>query len=296
MPLLFTVAGITLTVLIVNRMSELLFAAKPGYNLLPVVPGPTPSDARTILLVVFPVYMIEFFILTVPLASLMLVANKLVKSTAYTQSIMKMGVKFGGYRIIRRAVVPAMFALSSGDLVLSLINNWPFQQDFSITGVFATNVFDPLLSLLSSLVVLPVVLAIFMPTWAMDDGGIVSHLKPKQLENRRPPDTEGVGRWYNSYISGFALLAFPLTMVYRYFYRPFFIMAVPVNNSSVGLSIFATIGLPLLVMSFVLPVIVLNELSLNWTTNIVRRVARRLGAQEVQLERVVPVQSEQTPQ
>jgi hypothetical protein len=189
-----------------------------------------------------------------------------------------------------------MFALSSGDLVLSLVDNWPFQKDLTITGVFAANVLAPLLSLLSSLVALPIVLAIFMPTWALDDSGIVSHLKPKQLENRRPPDTEGVGRWYNSYISGFALLAFPLTMVYRYFYLPFFVIAVPVDNYHVGLSLFTTIGLPLLVMSFVLIVVVLNELSLNWTTNIVRRVARRLGAQEVQLERVAPVQSEQTPQ
>ncbi|RDE11962.1 MAG: hypothetical protein C4K47_09025 [Candidatus Thorarchaeota archaeon] len=286
----------TLTVLVVNGMSERLFAAKPGYNLLPVVAGPTPSDARTLLLVVIPLYLVEFLILTVPLACLMLVANRLVKTTAYTQSVMTLGTRFGGFRMTRRAVVPAMFALSSGDLLLSFVNNWPFQSDSTITGVLATTVLDPLLSLLSSMVVLPVALAILMPTWALDDSGIVSHLKPKQLENRRPPDTEGVGRWYNSYIGGFALLGYPITMFFRYFYRPFFLMAQPMTAPNIALSVFTTIGLPLLIMSFVMPVIILNELTLGWTTNIVRRLARRLGAREVQIERIAPVQSEQTPQ
>lgn len=296
LPLLLSTAGIAATVLIVNRLSDTLYARAPLYNLLPVIGGSTPSDARFLLMIVIPLYVLEFLILTVPFASLMLVANRLVKSTTYTQSVMRLGSRFGGVRMMRRALMPALFALSAGDLLLSLVGNWPFQPDPLLGAVFARTVFDPLMSLLSSLVVLPIALAVFTPTWVLDDSGIVSHLKPKQLENRRPPDTEGVGRWYSSYVSGFALLGFPLTMFYRYFYRTFFIYAVPINALDLGLSVFTTVGLPLLMMCFVLPVIMLNEIVLNSTSKIIQRVAKRLGARDVQLEQIIPAQSEMPPQ
>jgi len=297
LPLLFTVAGIVLTVRAVTELSTAVSLRAPTYDLIPIVAGPTVSDARLLLMVVLPVYIIEFVVLTLPVALMMLIVNKLVRSLTYDQSVMRLGKKFGAYRIIKRAVMPAMFALSFGDLVLSLINNWPFEASLPtpVPSGFVPTVFDPLLSLLSSLIVLPVSLAFFMPTWALEDSGIVSHLKSGQLENRRCPYTEGVGRWYSSLISGFAMVAFLFTMAYRYFYRPFFVQGLDVTPGSIGFSMFVVFGLPLLIMSFVVPVIMLSEISLKWTTGSVQGMARRLGARDVELERIVPVQSQQNP-
>ncbi len=293
--ILLAASGISLTVFFVNRLSEFLYAQKPTYDLIPAVSGTTPSDAQFLLMVVIPLYLVEFLILTIPLASLMLIGNKLVKSTAYTQSVMKLGTKFGAYRMVRRAAMPALFALSFGDLLLSLVGNWPFEPIPLVNVQFEHTVINPLLSILSSLVVLPVALAIFMPTWALDDSGIVTHLKPEQLDNRRPPHTEGVGRWYSSYISGFALLGFPIAMVYTYFYVPFFVRGVPMTSGNLTLGLLTTIGVPLLLMSFVLPVIMLNEIIMKWMSRAVQGISRRLGAQDVPLERVVPGQTTGSP-
>jgi len=298
LPLLFTVAGILLTVRAVTELSTAVSLRAPLYNLIPGVAGSTISDARLLLMVVLPVYIIEFVILTLPVALIMLIVNKLVRALTYDQSVMRLGKKFGGYRMIKRAVMPAMFALSFGDLVLSLINNWPFEASLPTpvpTG-FGLMVFYPLLSLLSSLVVLPFSLAFFMPTWVLEDSGIVSHLKSGQLENRRCPYTEGVGRWYSSFISGFAIVAFLFMMAYRYFYRPFFLDGEDLTPGSIGFSVFVVFGLPLLIMSFVVPVIMFSETSLKWTTRRVQGMARRLGARDVELEQIVPVQSQQTSQ
>ena len=47
-----------------------------------------------------------------------------------------------------------------------------------------------------------------------------------------------------------------------------------------------TIGLPFMVLAFILPIIMLNEFTVKWTGPILQRIAKALGANEVQLELV----------
>ncbi|RDE15435.1 MAG: hypothetical protein C4K49_06295 [Candidatus Thorarchaeota archaeon] len=296
-PIVFSAAGIGLAIIGVTSWALRFNHDRPLYDLVRIVPGKVPTDALAILIAVLPIYAIFFLLLTVPIASLMLFFNRLLKAPSFTQSIMKLGEQFSGRAMIKRAFMPALFSLSFGELIVSLLPGWLFNDPGIVVGGGGTVIeaIAPLMTTLGALIVLPAALAFYAPTWLLNDAGVVSHLKPTLLENRRPPDTEGVGRWYSNFISGFAMLGFPISMAYRYFYQAFFIMGVPVTPFTVFLSVFWTVGLPLLVVSFVVPIVMLNEVMLGRTTRAIRRVARSMGARDVEPERVKEV-GQQAPQ
>lgn len=296
-PVLFSAMGIALTIVGVTYWALRFNAAKPLYDLVQIVPGKVPADAAVLLFAFLPIYVIVFLVLIIPIASLMLFFNRLLKAASFTQSIMKIGEKFSGRAMIKRAIMPALFSLSFGELILSLVPGWMFNDPGTVSGSgsLVIEAVSPLMTTLGALIVLPVALAFYAPTWLLNDAGIISHLRPALLENRRPPDTEGVGRWYSSFISGFAMFGFPVSMAYRYFYQAYFVMDVPIVPLSVFLSVFWTIGLPLLVVSFVLPIVMLNEVLLGRTSRAVRRVARLMGAQDVGLEQMKAPEQQAPP-
>ncbi|RLI56082.1 MAG: hypothetical protein DRO87_08360 [Candidatus Thorarchaeota archaeon] len=123
------------------------------------------------------------------------------------------------------------------------------------------------ISLMSSLVFMPIALLLFAPTWILNDAGVVTHLKSDTLDLRQCPDTQGVGRWIANMLGGYALLAFPITMFIVQFYEPIILPLLqdPLSmtpdmvfyNATVGF--LRTFGLPFFVMAFILPVIMLSE-------------------------------------
>ncbi|MHA2300927.1 MAG: hypothetical protein ACXACD_08220, partial [Candidatus Thorarchaeota archaeon] len=150
---------------------------------------------------------------------------------------------------------------------------------------------EPVLWLLGALIAVAVAVPIYSPTWLLNDSGIVSHLKKNELEMRRCPDTEGVGKWFSQYLTGFAILSYPVAVASK------FIIVLPSlileRGGTIGLdyiieSLVWIVGLPLLVMAFILPVIVMNELALSKTSPIMQGVARGLGASDLRLEDVEP--------
>ena len=281
-PTLFAIAGIACAVVVVDWLSGIVGHFMPGYDLIAPVRGRLASDAMYLLTVVVPVYLVELIVFTFPIALVMVLVNRVARAGRYTQSIVDIGQGFSAFRLIRRSVVPALFSLSFGELIVGLAPGWLFNEP-SVHDPGLVNIIYPLLSLLAALMSLAVALPLFAPTWLLNDAGIVSHLRREELEMRQCPDFEGVGKWFNSFISGFALLTFPITMANRYFYQAFVIRGIPITAMSVFQSVFATVGLPVLVMAFVMPVVLFHELLLPRFVPAVHWLATRLGMKRIRL-------------
>lgn len=284
LPIVFSALGIFFGIQFISNLSNVVTTQFPVYNMIPALQGSTASDAVAIGLIVLPIAFIVYLIVTIPLAVIYILGNRIAKSTAYEMNIMSIGKEFGGVRMIRRAFIPALFAITSTQIVLNLLPDFIFSNpDPSIVDALGPG-FRALLSVSSGLLAMPIILALFTPTWLLNDSGIVYHLTKDELKHRRCPDTMGVGRWVSNYLGGFSLLAFPLTMAANYFYRPFILDGLPINALNLFQAFYWTIGLPVIIMAFILPIIILNEILLHKLSEPIRKFARKFGAKDIRLE------------
>jgi hypothetical protein len=276
-PFLFPAGGIAFGLFAMYRVTSLA----PSFEFFPWIAGDLFTDIMIILGIAIPVIAIEYFIIALPLAALFLLGSRLVKSATYNFSIMDIGTEFGGYRMLRRSVAPALFSLSTSALVIGLIEDLivgslpPLPPESELwVGLSIT--------LMGALVIMPIALALFIPTWVLNDAGIVTHLKEDQMDVRQCPDTEGVGRWYSSMLGGYSLFTFPIAMVSAHFIAPFIIGDVPLEPQFLLISFLWTIGIPLVVMAFIVPVVFLNESLQRRSVGFIQRFARGLAAGEVE--------------
>lgn len=292
-PIIFSVVGMIITFWITQFLASWILFFRPAYDLVAVVDGSLSPDVNFMILVLLPVFLLEFLILTLPLAFFMLLGAKIFRVATYNIDVMRIGQGFDWLRMMKRSVVPALFALSLGELVISLLQGVIFWIPPMTEGerVQIVPVLHPLLTLLGALLALTVSIALFAPTWLLNDSGIITHVKSKHLEYRRCPDTEGIGRWYSNLIGGFGILAFPIAMFNRYFYQKFIIAGVPFDIEHVLVSIGWTVGLPFMVIAFILPIIILNELTIKWTRPTLQKIARGMGATDVQFQHVGQIQA-----
>ncbi len=278
-PFIFAAAGIVFGLYVMYRVTS--FA--PSFEFIPWIEGSLFTDIMIILGIAIPVIAIEYFVIALPLAALFLLGSRLVKSATYNFSIMDIGTEFGGYRMIRRSVAPALFSLSTSGLIMGLLEGIlaePLSTAPPGTGFWIALT----LTLMGALVIMPIALALFIPTWILNDAGIVTYLKEGQLDVRQCPDTEGVGRWYSSMLSGYSLFAYPIAMISAHFVQPFIIEGLlPEQHPELFLvSVLWTLGIPLVVVAFILPVVFLNEAAQRKSVGIIQRFARGLAAKEVE--------------
>ncbi|MFW9807210.1 MAG: hypothetical protein ACFFFK_10830 [Candidatus Thorarchaeota archaeon] len=276
-PFLFSAGGIAAALYIMYQVTTIV----PSFEFFPFIEGSLFTDIVIILGIAIPVIAIEYFVIALPLAALFLIGSRLVKSTTYNFSIMDIGQDFGGYRMLRRSVAPALFSISSAGLVMGIIegilsdtyDTFPPGDQYLI-GLSIT--------LMGALIIMPIALGLFIPTWVLNDAGIVTYLKEGQLDVRQCPDTEGVGRWYGSMLGGYSLFAFPIAMLSAHFIRPFIIQGIEPTPQLLLISSLWTIGIPLLVMAFIMPVVFLNEAMQKRSVGFIQGFARKLAAKEVE--------------
>ncbi len=276
-PFLFAVGGIAAALYILYRVTSFI----PSFEFFPFIAGSLFTDITIILGVAIPIIAIEYFIVALPLAALFLLGSRMIKSTTYNFSIMDIGKDFGGYRMIRRSVAPALFSVSSSGLVVGLLEGIIIDA-FSFLPPDQRYLVSLSATLMGALIIMPIALALFMPTWILNDAGIVTHLKEGQLDVRQCPDTEGVGRWYSSMLGGYSLFAFPIAMVSAHFVRPFIIEGLTPTPELLLISSLWTIGIPFLVVAFIIPVVFLNEAAQKRSVGFIQRFARGLAAKEVE--------------
>ncbi len=271
--------------------------------------GPTSLglDIIFIILVAIPILFLEYYIFAVPIAVLILLVTKVIKSKRYELNIMNISSHFGGTQMVRRAAIPALFSVAFAGMFRDPLRDFFFTPPFVPAPEIAA--FYPIvLSLMSALLFMPIALLLFMPTWVLNDAGVVTHLKSDNLELRQPPDTQGVGRWISNMLGGYAILAFPITMFLAHFYEP---LIVPLFEGTIDLAVPAqanafvfeavvgflwTLGLPFFVMAFIIPVIIFNEGMQSRSTIRILRLAKRLGAKIVRKERIQEIKRPTTIQ
>ncbi len=250
------------------------------------------TDIASIMAIALPILVIEYMLFTVPIAVIILLITKVVKSARYEMNIMDIGREFGGTQIIRRAAAPALFSVASAQMFSEVIRNFLFPIGYIPTTEIAP-LFNASLSLMGALLFVPIALLLFMPTWVLNDAGVVTHLKTDNLQMRHCPDTQGVGRWIANMLGGYALLAFPITMFVSQFYNP---IILPIMSGvqfgqteliyQTTLALLWTIGLPFFVMAYILPMVMFNEAMQARSTVRILKLARRLGAKMVRKEKI----------
>ncbi|MHA1137298.1 MAG: hypothetical protein ACTSSE_12505 [Candidatus Thorarchaeota archaeon] len=272
-PILFAILGIVVAIYAIY----LVTIGQTMIDFIPFIEGALYADIIFVLGAAIPIIALEYFIIAIPLAVLFLIGNSFIKAAAYETNIMKIGESFSGIRMIRRAAAPALFSVSTAGILRGffegLIVLEPGTPDY-LFGLSST--------LMASLVIMPITLALFMPTWILNDAGIVNHLRKGQLDVRQCPHTEGVGRWYSSMLGGYSILAFPITMFREHFFQPFVIDGLPPHLEPILISLVWTIGIPLLIMAFIVPVIILNEFTGGKAGRFIQGYLRRVGAEVVE--------------
>lgn len=158
-PFLFSAGGIAAALYIMYQVTTIV----PSFEFFPFIEGSLFTDILIVLGVAIPVIAIEYFIIALPLAALFLLGSRMIKSATYNFSIMDIGQDFGGYRMLRRSVAPALFSISSAGLVSGLIEGilsasygtLPENQQY-LVGLS--------IPLMGALIIMPIALALFIPT------------------------------------------------------------------------------------------------------------------------------------
>jgi hypothetical protein len=297
LPVLFSVVGIASTIFSIYWVTkDFRFL-----SFLTFIEGTLYTDILIVLAVAIPVIALEYFIIAIPMAAFYLFAQRIIKVRAYDIDIMRIGPNFGGIRMLRRAALPALFSVSTAGLAGGILSRYLFDDSSSLNANLQF-LYPISLTLMGALLVMPIALALFVPTWILNDAGIVSHLKEQQLETRQCPDTEGVGKWYSNMLGGYSIISFPISMFIQHFFNPYVIAGrspvlpgVPLWNSPIFISFLWTGGIPLLVMSFIVPVIMLNEVARNRVGRTIKGIAKRFGADEVHTPIIGRAQSDILP-
>ncbi|TFH04060.1 MAG: hypothetical protein E4H14_15520 [Candidatus Thorarchaeota archaeon] len=282
-PVIFSIVGVVLTFLITQELARGIAANGPPYDLVRFVAGTVQTDVRFLLYIFLPIYFVVFLILTIPIALSVIVFNKVSRAATYELVIFSTGEGFSTIKLIRRAIVPSLFALSFSEIFLNLIPDWIFYSP-SLEGTTADSflpIYDPLQTIIGALIAMIVGVIIFAPTWILNDSGVVTQVKSSHMTTRRCPDTEGIGRWFSNLFGGFAILAYPITVFYRFFYVRYVLHSAELAWPGLMISLFWIVGIPFLVMSFVMPFVILNEFGLSWTIPKIQGFARKLGAKDV---------------
>ncbi|MHA2425580.1 MAG: hypothetical protein ACXAEF_12385 [Candidatus Thorarchaeota archaeon] len=283
LPIIFAAVGWAFAFFLVREIAR-DFGDLVTYNMTDLLPGNIAQEI-TILLGFIPLAgIIVYIFLGVFIASILLLAAKIARTTAYDLDIIQTGRDFGGMRMIRRAAVPAVFAVAFSGLISGTITNLLFSALENVPEP-AQLLWQALSPIMGVLVTLPIVLAIFMPTWILNDAGIVMHLKDEQLNVRRCPDTIGVGRWWSNLLAGFTLFTIPIVSFIQHF-----LPLIVIGETSIipyFWSFVITLGIPFLAMTFIMPVVVFNEIFISLSKRAIRWVARALGAREMKLETIV---------
>ncbi|MHA1637707.1 MAG: hypothetical protein ACTSUB_06795 [Candidatus Thorarchaeota archaeon] len=283
-PIVFAFAGWLTASAIVLYTARFVEGLSPTYDLIPMTPGNVAGDVGWLLAIVPIAGILVYLIVSIPIAAIMLGAIKLVRSTSYDIDIAQIGNRFSGIRMIRRAITPALFSMAISGIVMEVIEGVLFNL-LSTVPLQAITLFRFFLPIIGTLITLPIVLVIFIPTWMMNDAGIVMHLKVDELDNRRCPDTIGVGRWVSNLLAGFTIFTVPLVLFVQQFLP---IITGEVEGSfAIIYALVFSLGIPFLAMTFIIPVIIFHEIVINGSKRGIRGITKRLGARELQIQTVV---------
>ncbi|MFX0107596.1 MAG: hypothetical protein ACFE7R_04870 [Candidatus Hodarchaeota archaeon] len=218
-------------------------------------------------------------------AGMFIILNRLGMRSR-TMSVDSVEPKLSVTRLITRAVVPGMFAFSIGETIIQYMNqlSLAFFQAPGVPAAGAEQTFGLFLArtLHLSLLFLPITLAVFIPSWILNDFGVISRLK-----DTRPgefTDPIKVGQWVSGLLSGFSMIAFPLTFLNRFLIGPFEDFGWQVIENRLPTILWTMFNVLVIFVAFVLPVVIAYEAGKSTITKWFSRVAGRLGVEHSKLD------------
>ncbi|MFX1579380.1 MAG: hypothetical protein ACFFBJ_06995, partial [Promethearchaeota archaeon] len=156
-PAVFSIFGMIITFWATYVLALRVVVFEPSYSvdLVSVVDGRLRPDIIFLVMALIPIFFIEFLLITLPIAFFMLIIARAFRVATYDIDVMRIGQGFDWIRMMKRAVIPALFALSLGELVISLLNGVIFYipplPEGAERQVIASSL-HPLLTLLGSLI------------------------------------------------------------------------------------------------------------------------------------------------
>ena len=284
LPVLLMVMGIYFSLYTIEEFTSTL---PTNFDFIPMAAeeGTAFTDIAFVLFLAMPILAFEYFFLAVPIATLYLFLNKSIKAKSYDTNIMNIGREFGGFRMVKRAGVPAVFSLTFANVTSGLIQTYIFARVAKPTG-FDGVMFEVSKTLMAALIIMAGAMLIFIPTWILNDAGIVSHLRTDELKARQCPDTKGVGRWFSDKLGGFAIVTYPLTMWTSTIWP---LLDEIIKSGVIGrdqyIQILYTFGflviLPFFVMAFIMPIVLLHERKQADMSRRIQLIAKNYGAVEL---------------
>jgi hypothetical protein len=289
LPAFLMIMGIYLSLYTIQEFTSTL---PTNFDFIPMAAeeGTAFTDVTFVLFLAMPILAFEYYVLAVPIATLYLFLNKAIKAKSYDTNIMNIGRDFGGFRMVKRAGVPAVFSLTFANVTSGVIQTYVFADVPKQPG-FPGVMFEVSVTLMAALIIMAGAMLIFVPTWILNDAGIVSHLRTDELKARQCPDTKGVGRWFSDKLGGFAVVTYPLTMWTSTIWP--LLNEMIINGVIIWYDIFYTLGfliiLPLFVMAFIMPVVLLHERKQSEMSKRIHEIAKNYGAVELKKVRMQKV-------
>ena len=199
---------VILIVLFSRFLAPLLQLLRPNLNLLPNLNLPTAVEF-TLVVASMPFLALIAAVFTLPISVILVYVHRLIKLDKYEYSAVPLGSGYGIYDILKRGVMPGLFCWAIG--LQNAFVGRPSSLPPALEGnpelarlvIAALQVTELPLSFSLALLLVPVAALLWSPVWFLEDSGVVTSLKTAELEKRKTPDTEGLGRYYNSYLNGF---------------------------------------------------------------------------------------------
>ncbi|MFW9793708.1 MAG: hypothetical protein ACFFEE_05380 [Candidatus Thorarchaeota archaeon] len=260
-------------------VSSILDAANPLWDILPFIPGLADVDNLYLTFVTF-IWSFVALLLSAGVAGFFMLLHRTLEKPR-TLRIETIEPELSISRLIRRAIIPAMFSFSIGETAVLYLRQYAtgFFQSPGLTGIpiadrlslFVTKTFH------LTFLFLPLTLLIFIPTWILNDHAVVSHRKG--VLPREYTDPQKVGRWVSGLLSGFSIFAFPLA-----FLDVFLITPIEGHGWGVVAEILPTIllimgNVLIVLIAYILPIIVLYELRKSRIASLFHIFAKRLDVE-----------------
>ena len=120
LPVLLMIMGIYFALYTIEAFTNTL---PTNFDFIPMAAeeGSAFTDIAFVLFLAMPILAFEYFVLAVPIATLYLFLNKTIKAKSYDTNIMNIGRDFNGFRLVKRAGVPAVFSLTFANVTSGLI-------------------------------------------------------------------------------------------------------------------------------------------------------------------------------
>jgi len=246
----------------------------PDWDILAFFPGLADADNLYLLFGTL-VWQIIVLFFSIGVAGFFIVLHRNVER-GRTLKIEAVQPSLSFSRMIRRAIVPAMFSFSIGEFAIAYLRPLGIFEQPNLGSVNIQARFDlfAVKTLHLSLLLLPLTLAIIISTWLLNDFVVVSY--KSKTEPGEYSDPQKVGQWVSGLLSGFSIFAFPIAYLSQFVIDPISRFGPDVVLQTIHLVIFMIANVIIMLIAFVLPIIIVYELGRTRIAKYFYRVASRL--------------------